>query len=103
VVSEQAEVRGRFKDGRLDASFEVAGRRYRCFAFRASGRGGSCVCWRLYAEDGPRDERVRGLTFGVARGLDEAVADLVRAAHEHAERGDVGASRGLTFRPSPQD
>ncbi len=94
-----------FREGGLETSFQVGRRRYHCFAYQSPARGGPLIRWNLYAVDEGGGARLRGLTFGVARGVQEAVTDLVRAAEHHAKTGAIGGPRGsaLTFRPSPQD
>lgn len=89
----------------VETSFEVSGRRYRAFAYSSPGRYGSRVRWNLYESDesGP-GEAVRGVTFGIAEGVQEAVEDMVRAAEAHARNGsrEPVNRRSLTFRPSPE-
>ena len=48
---------------------------------------------------------LKGLTFGIAEGVREALEDVVRSAEEHALFGEVQRPRRatLSFRPSPQD
>ena len=86
-----------------EASLTVGSRAYRVFAYPSPGRGGARVRWNLYeVDDGAR---LRGLTFGMAAGVREAVAEVLRAARRHARTGTVEPPRrrALTFRPSPQD
>lgn len=104
-MSQIQEMLEQFRDGGLETSFRVGRRRYHCFAYRSPGRGEDLIRWNLYAVEEGGGERLRGLTFGVARGVQEALTDLVSAAERHAKTGVVGGPQrsALTFRPSPQD
>jgi hypothetical protein len=91
----------------VETSFEVSGRRYRAFAYASPGRFGSRVRWNLYESDETGSAEaggVRGVTFGIAEGVQEAVEDMVRAAEAHARNGsrEPVNRRSLTFRPSPE-
>lgn len=96
-----------FTEAGLETAFEVCGHRYQVFAYRSPGAGqrAPSVRWKLYELDGTSGRAVRGLTFGMAEGVREALEDVMRSAEEHAQRGVTSAPRraGLSFRPSPQD
>jgi hypothetical protein len=92
----------------VETSFKVGGRTYRVFAFPTPGRGGDEVRWNLYSVEDGRSEPLRGLTFGLARGVREAMEEVVEAAREHAQssrpRDEKGrGKRPLSFRPSALD
>ncbi len=88
----------------IDTSFTVGGHRYHVFAFPTPGRRGPGVRWNLYEVESERSGRMRGLTFGMASSVDEALEAVARAAERHAETGETGQERrAATFRPSPSD
>ena len=90
----------------VDTSFCVGGRRYHVFAFPTPGRRRPSVRWNLYEVVPGPDERLRGLTFGLAASVDEALDAVVKVAERHERTGDVEreAQRGpFTFRPLPSD
>ncbi|MBP7148646.1 MAG: hypothetical protein KBD01_14000 [Acidobacteria bacterium] len=94
-----------FGDGGVEASFRVSGKTYHVFAYRSPNGGRPGIRWNLYEVRGGSEPRLRGLTFGIASGVREAMEDVVHAAEEHADTGFVAPvrARTFTFRPSPQD
>lgn len=90
----------------VDTTFCVGGRRYHVFAFPTPGRRRPQVRWNLYEVVQGPDERLRGLTFGLATNVDEALDAVVKIAERHERTGEVerGARRtAFTFRPLPSD
>jgi hypothetical protein len=90
----------------VDTTFSVGGRRYHVFAFPTPGRRRQQVRWNLYEVVPGPDERLRGLTFGLATTVDEALDTVVMVAERHERTGEVerDARRGaFTFRPLPSD
>ena len=93
-----------FGDAGVETTLRVDGRSYRAFAYPSPGRFGARVRWNLYElTDGTRSP-LRGVTFGIAEGVREAVEDMLRAAESHASTGQTDPVHrpGLTFRPSPE-
>lgn len=87
----------------LEQSFKVGERSYHVFAFTSPGRSGPRIRWNLYegtvVDPCPR----RGLSFGIAQDMREALEDVVRAAERHARCGSAAplSGEGFTFRPPP--
>jgi hypothetical protein len=64
------------------------------------------VRWNLYEIVPGADEQLRGLTFGLAASVDEALDAVVKVAERHERTGEVerDAHRAaFTFRPLPSD
>jgi hypothetical protein len=90
----------------VDTSFSVEGRRYHVFAFPTPGRRQAQVRWNLYEIVQGPEERLRGLTFGLASSVEEALDAVVKVAERHVRTGEVerDARRApFTFRPLPSD
>jgi hypothetical protein len=90
----------------VDTSFCVGERRYHVFAFPTPGRRRPSVRWNLYEVVPGPDQRLRGLTFGLAGSVDEALDAVVKVAERHVRTGVIEreAQRGpFTFRPAPSD
>ncbi|MCU0222698.1 MAG: hypothetical protein MUF27_01210 [Acidobacteria bacterium] len=90
----------------VDASFNVGGRRYHVFAFPTPGRRRPQVRWNLYEVVPGPDERLRGLTFGMAPTVEEALDAVVKVAECHEQTGEVAHDErraAFTFRPLPSD
>ena len=94
-----------FGETGVETSFVVEGKTYRVFAYPSPGRDRAHVRWNLYEVEDGRGERIRGLTFGIADGVREAMADVLEAAREHARSGKAPepVRHPLTFRPSAFD
>ena len=94
-----------FGETGVETSFAVDGKMYRVFAYPSPGREGAHVRWNLYEVEEGREQRIRGLTFGIADGVREAMQDVLDAARQHARSGQAPAPtrRPLTFRPTPLD
>ncbi|NJN65049.1 MAG: hypothetical protein HC882_09335 [Acidobacteria bacterium] len=86
----------------VETTFKVAGRTYHVFAFPSPGKEGTQVRWNLYAIDEESGRPSCGLSFGMARGVREAMEEVVEAAREHA-KGATPPRPARTFRPSPSD
>lgn len=90
----------------VDSSFSVGGRRYHVFAFPTPGRRRPSVRWNLYEVVPGSEDRLRGLTFGLAASVNEALDAVVKVAERHERTGEIerDAGRGtFTFRPLPSD
>ncbi len=82
----------------LEQSFEIEGRAFRVFAYPSPGRGGTSVRWNLYEE--ARRPALRGLSFGIAPDVRQALEAVVESASEHArEEPCAPPRRAYTFRP----
>lgn len=100
----QVDIRSAAGERSVDTSFTVGGHRYHVFAFPTPGRRRPGVRWNLYEVESECSGRMRGVTFGLASSVDEALEAVARAAERHAETGETGQERrALTFRPSPSD
>ncbi len=89
--------------GAVEQTIEIGRNSYRVFAYRSPGRGGARVRWNLYAleDDGAHQ---RGLTFGIAASVQEAMEQVHLAARVHAATGTTRPLRAArTFRPGPMD
>lgn len=90
----------------VDTSFRVGSRRYHVFAFPTPGRNRPQVRWNLYEVVPGSEERLRGLTFGLATSVDEALDAVVKVAERHEQTGEVERDTrrsAFTFRPLPSD
>ncbi|RMG48949.1 MAG: hypothetical protein D6718_00755 [Acidobacteria bacterium] len=92
-----------FDDTGVESTFSVGSRTYQVFLYPSPGRDRPRVRWNLYLVDPSGRSPVRGLVFGVAPDVREAIADVERAAAEHAATGEIDPlrSRTRTFRPGP--
>ncbi|MCU0254172.1 MAG: hypothetical protein MUE47_06490 [Acidobacteria bacterium] len=62
--------------------------------------------WNLYEVMPGPDSRLRGLTFGLAKTVEEALDVVVRVAERHERTGEIEQDRRrqpFTFRPLPSD
>ncbi|MCU0230162.1 MAG: hypothetical protein MUC67_02165 [Acidobacteria bacterium] len=104
-----AETRGRLAprgENSVDTSFSVGERQYHVFAFPTPGRRQPQVRWNLYEVMPGPDSRLRGLTFGLAKTVEEALDVVVRVAERHERTGEIEQDRRrqpFTFRPLPSD
>lgn len=89
-----------FGDEGVETSFDCAGRTFHVFAYSSPGRYGPRVRWNLYTVDEGGKLRT-GLCFGMAKGVREAMEEVIRAAENHSRH--EGNSRTLTFRPPAFD
>lgn len=92
-----------FDDSGVETTFSVGRRTYQLFIYSSPGRDNPRVRWNLYEIDPAGRKPVRGLIFGVAPGIREALVEVERAAAEHAATGEIDPTRRLarTFRPEP--
>ncbi len=104
-MGELEQILREFGETGVETSFVVEGRTYRVFAYPSPGRDRARVRWNLYEVEDGRGEKIRGLTFGIADGVREAMADVVEAARQHARSGEAPGPvrRPLTFRPTTVD
>ena len=94
-----------FGETGVETSFVVDGKTYRVFAYPSPGRDRAHVRWNLYEVRDDRGERIRGLTFGIADGVREAMQDVLEAARQHARSGRAPepSRQPRTFRPTLAD
>ncbi|GAB4225959.1 MAG: hypothetical protein Kow0062_28230 [Acidobacteriota bacterium] len=99
------EILSKYGSRGVETTFKVAGRTYQVFAFPSPGNQGPQVRWKLFSVDESTGRPLRGLSFGMARGVREAMEEVIEAAREHA-----GVSSGVRrpasargFRPSSFD
>lgn len=99
------EIMREFTETGVETAFQVGSRTYQVFAYKSPGKAGPSVRWKLYELEGKPGGALKGLTFGIAEGVREALEDVVRSAEEHALFGEVHRPRRatLSFRPAPQD
>ena len=100
------QILSRYGSGGVETTFKVAGRTYQVFAFPSPGKQGPLVRWNLYAVDETTGRPMRGLSFGMAPGVREAMEEVIEAAREHAgirseDTARPASARG--FRPSQFD
>lgn len=104
-VSTVEEIMRQFGENGVETHFRVGKKTYQVFAYQSPGPPGPNIRWKLYelADDGSGS--LRGLTFGVAEGVREALEEVVRSAQEHARFGLPPRPQRtlLSFRPGPQD
>ncbi len=90
----------------VETTFKIAGRTYQVFAFPSPGKQGPLVRWNLYTVDEATGRPLRGLSFGMARGVREAMEEVIDAAREHAgtrSGAPRDEERATTFRPGRFD
>lgn len=94
-----------FGEAGLETSFRVQGKTYHVFAYPTPGHGNPGIRWNLYETQAGEEAPLRGVTFGIALGVREAMEDVLRAAEEHRRFGKVETTRRppLSFRPAPND
>lgn len=99
------EILSQFSDAGLETSFQIQGKTYHVFAYPSPGHGNPSIRWNLYVDTPGEDSHLRGVTFGIAEGVREAMEDVLRAAEEHHRLGAVIPTRrrAFTFRPAPND
>lgn len=101
-VDKVDEILGQYNSRGVETSFKVAGRTYHVFAFPSPSKDGPLIRWNLYELGDDGSKPMRGLSFGMAKGVREAMEEVVEAAREHAS-GSSPIRAVRSFRPSPID
>jgi hypothetical protein len=96
----------------VETTFRIGERSFHVFAFPSPGRDGNVYRWNLYEAEGSTGRPMRGLSFGLANDVREAMEEVFLAARRHV-RGveqEVGPSvaggeprAARSFRPTPLD